>query len=330
MRGAKKTIRFGFCVAAAAALLIGSTSAGAADEYPSHPIRFVVPAPAGGAPDEIARLIGMRISPHLGQQVIVDDRGGGNGVIGAEIGAHAPADGYTIVLGYSGPFGINPGMYPQLPYDPMKDFAPITMLALSQNILVVHPSFPARSVKELIALAKASPGKINFASGGTGQSSHLSMELLMNMAGITMTHIPYKGAGPALADTVGGQVPLHFVAVAPAIPLIKAHKLIPLGVTGSRRVPSLPDVPTIAEAGLPGYEVVTWYAAFAPAGTPKPIVARLHDEMAAALKTPELQAMYAARGLEPGGDSSEDLGRFLGAEIVKWKAVIKAGNIKAE
>ena len=320
---------FMFRVLAACVLAIAGFAASAQD-YPNRQIRFVVPAPAGGAPDAIARLVGQRLGDRLGKQVVVDNRGGGNGVIGSELVARAPADGYTIVLGYAGPFGINPGFYPSLPYDPVKDFAPLTMLATSQNILVVHPSFPARSLKEMIAMAQARPGQINYASGGTGQSSHLSMELLLHMANIRMMHIPYKGAGPALADTLGGQVPLHFLALAPAIPLIKAGKLVPLAVTGAKRAPSMPDVPTIAEAGLPGYEVLTWYAAFAPAATPKPVLARLHDEMSAVLKTAELAGVFQGHGLEPGGGSAESLGRFLDQEIVKWRNLIKASGIKAE
>ena len=301
-----------------------------AQDFPSRTIRFIVPAPAGGAPDAIARMVSQKMSTQLGQQVIVDNRGGGNGIIGSEAAARAPADGYTIVLGYAGPFSVNPGVVPNLPYDPLKDFTPLTLLAASQNVLVVHPSFPARSVKELIAMAGAKPGGINYASGGTAQSSHVSMELLLHMAGIKMLHIPYKGAGPALADTLGGQVPLHFLALEPAIPLIKAGRLIPLGVTGSKRAPSLPDVPTIAEAGVPGYEVLTWYGALVPAATPKPVVARLHAEMVAALKSPDILERFRGQGLEPGGNSSEDFGVYLKVEIDKWRKLAKDAGIKAE
>ena len=233
-------------------------------------------------------------------------------------------------LGYAGPFSVNPGVVPNLSYDPLKDFTPLTLLAVSQNVLVVHPSFPARSVKEMIALAKAKPGAINYASGGTAQSSHVSMELLLHMAGAKMLHIPYKGAGPALADTLGGQVPLHFLALAPAIPLIKAGRLIPLGVTGPKRAPSLPDVPTIAEAGVPGYEVLTWYGALAPAATPKPIVARLHAEMVAALKSADVLSHFQQQGLEPGGNSSEAFGVYLKDELEKWRKLAKDAGIKGE
>jgi len=301
-----------------------------AQEYPTRPLRFIVPAPPGGAPDAIARIVGQRLAVQLGQPVVVDNRGGGNGVIGAEAARQSAADGYTLVLGYQGPFAINPGLRPDLPYDPIKDFAPLTLLAVSQNVLVVHPSFPARSLKELVAAAKAKPGEVNYASGGTGQSSHLSMELLEHMTGMKMMHVPYKGAGPALADTIAGHVKLHFLALSPAIPLIQSGKLVALGVTGSTRAPSLPNVPTIAEAGVPGFEVLTWYGALVPAGTPKPIVAKLNAEMVAALKSPEVQAQYKHHGLDAAGDTPEAFGKFLAADIDKWRKLIKAANIKAE
>jgi tripartite-type tricarboxylate transporter receptor subunit TctC len=313
---------------ALAALFI--TAHASAQNYPTRAIRFIVPAPPGGAPDAIARIVGQRLSAQVGQPVVVDNRGGGNGVIGAEAAKTAQPDGYTIVLGYQGPFAINAVMVPKLPYDPLKDFVPITLLATSQNVLVVHPSFPARSVKELIAVAKQKPGEINYASGGTGQSSHLSMELLTHMAGIRMTHIPYKGAGPALADTISGHVPLHFVAVAAAIPLAKAGKLIPLAVTGSERVPSLPDVPTVAEAGLPGYEVLPWYGALAPANTPRDIVQRLYTEMAAALKSPEVRSQYEHHGLTAGGMPPEQFHAFIEGDIAKWRKLVADAGIKGE
>jgi tripartite-type tricarboxylate transporter receptor subunit TctC len=310
--------------------LVLFASAVQAQDFPTRPIRFIVPAPPGGAPDAIARIVGQRLAAQMGQGVVVDNRGGGNGVIGAEAARQSPADGYTIVLGYQGPFAINPGLRPDLPYDPQKDFIPLTLLAVSQNVLVVHPSLPVRSLKELVAAAKAKPGEINYASGGTGQSSHLSMELLEHMTGMKMTHVPYKGAGPALADTIAGHVKLHFLALSPAIPLIQSGKLVPLGVTGSQRAASLPNVPTIAEAGAPGYEVLTWYGAFALAGTPAPVVAKLHAEMVSALKSPEVQDQYKHHGLQAGGNSSEAFGRFLAADIDKWKKLIRESGIKVE
>lgn len=301
-----------------------------AQNYPTRPIRFIVPAPPGGAPDALARLTGQKLTEALGQAVIVDNRGGGNGIIGSELGARAAPDGYTIVMGYAGPFSINPGLYDKLPYDPVKDFVPLTLIAIGQNILVVNPSVPARSVNALIALAKSKPGQINFASGGTGQSSHLSMELFMSMAGIKMVHVPYKGAGPAMADVISGQVALQFLALPPAIPQIKTGKLVALGVTGSKRASSLPDVPTIAETGLPGYEVLTWYGAFAPAKTPKAIAAKLSGEMIKAVKSKELDEQFQKQGLEAGGNSPEDFGKYLRIEIDKWRKVVKDAGLKIE
>jgi tripartite-type tricarboxylate transporter receptor subunit TctC len=301
-----------------------------ADNYPTRPIRYIVPAPPGGAPDALARQTGQKLAEAMGQSVVIDNRAGGNGIIGSEIAARAVADGYTIVMGYAGPFSINPSLYPKLPYDPVRDFVPLALVATGQNVLVVNLSVAARSVKELIALAKAKPGQLNYASGGTGQSSHLSMELFTSMAGIKMVHIPYKGAGPAMADVIGGQVALQFLAVPPAITQIKSGKLIGLGVTGSKRVPALPDVPTIAESGLAGYEVLTWYGAFAPAKTPKPIIARLTRELAAAMGSKDMQMQLQKQGLESGAVSADEFGKWLRAEVAKWRKVVADANIKLE
>jgi tripartite-type tricarboxylate transporter receptor subunit TctC len=301
-----------------------------AQEWPVRPLRLIVPAPPGGAPDAIARIVGQRLGDRLGQQVVIDNRGGGGGIIGAEAAAKTPPDGYTLVLGYAGPFSINPALQEKLSYDAVKDFAPITMLATSQNILVVHPTFAPRSIAALIALAKARPGQINYASGGTGQSTHLSMELLMLMGEFKLTHIPYKGAGPALADALGGRVQAHFISVPPALPHLKSGKLVAIGVTGTKRIAALPDVPTIAEAGLPGYSVETWYGLFTRAGTPAPIVTRMHSEAVAILKTREIEELFERQGLDIGGGSAGDLAKFLEAEIAKWRRVIKAAGIKPE
>ncbi|OGA46760.1 MAG: hypothetical protein A3F74_20725 [Betaproteobacteria bacterium RIFCSPLOWO2_12_FULL_62_58] len=315
-------------------LVIGaslSLAAGAqAQNYPIRPIRFVVPAPPGGAPDALARLTGQGLTDSLGQTVVVDNRAGGNGIIGSEIGARAAPDGYTIVMGYAGPFSINPGLYDKLPYDPVKDFAPITLVATGQNILVVNPSVPAKSVKELIALAKSKPGQLNFASGGTGQSSHLSMELFMSTAGIKMVHVPYKGAGPAMADVMGGQVFLQFLALPPAIPQMQAGKLRGLAVTGSKRSPALPEIPTVAESGLPGYEVLTWYGAFAPAKTSRSIVTFLNSEMIKILRRSDTVEQFRRLGLEAGANSPEEFGKYLRGEIDKWRKVVKDANIRIE
>ena len=302
----------------------------ASTDWPTRPLKFIVPAPPGGAPDAIARMIGQKLADRLGQQVLIDNRGGGGGIIGAEVAVKAPADGYTLVLGYAGPFSINPGLYDKLPYDPVRDFSPIGMLATSQNILVVHPSFAPRSVGQLIALAKSKPGEINYASGGTGQSTHLSMELLMQMGGFTLTHIPYKGAGPALADAVGGRVQLHFIAVPPAIPMLKSGKLIAIGVSGNTRLRALPDIPTIAESGLPGYDVQTWYGAFTRAGAPAAILARLQSEVGTILKTREIEELFERQGLDVGTGTADDLAHSLAAEIEKWRRVVKAAGIRPE
>jgi len=301
-----------------------------ADNYPNRPVRYVVPAPPGGAPDALARQTGQKLSEALGQPVVIDNRAGGNGIIGSEIAARAVPDGYTIVMGYAGPFSINPALYPKLSYDPVRDFVPLALIATGQNVLVVNPSVAARSVKELVALARSKPGVLNYASGGTGQSSHLSMELFNSMAGIKMVHIPYKGAGPAMADVIGGQVALQFLAVLPAITQMKSGKLVGLGVTGSKRVPALPDLPTIAESGLPGYEVLTWYGAFAPAKTPAPVVKRLTGELAAAIGSKDMQAQLQKQGLEAGAVSSNDFGKWLRAEVEKWRKVVKDANIRID
>lgn len=318
-------------IAAIAALAVSAASmAHAMDAYPSRPVRYVVPAPPGGAPDTLARQTGQKLAEALGQAVVIDNRAGGNGIIGSEIAARAVPDGHTIVMGYAGPFSINPALYDKLPYDPIKDFVPLALIATGQNVLVVHPTVPARTVKELIALAKAKPGQLNFASGGTGQSSHLSMELLLSMAGIRMVHVPYKGAGPAMADVLAGHVLLQFLAMPPAIPQIKAGKLVALGVTGTRRAVSLPEVPTIAESGLPGYEVLTWYGAFAPARTPRPIVARLSRELATALQSRDMQEQLQKQGLDAGNLTPADFGRYVEGEVRKWRKVVSDAKLKIE
>lgn len=298
--------------------------------YPSKPIRFVVPASPGGAPDFSARLVGQYLSDALGQAVVVDTRDGGRGIIGTEIGAKSAPDGHTLILGYAGPFSINPGLYKKLSYDPVRDFDPITLIAAGQNILVVNPSVAAKSVKELISLAKSKPGQLTFASGGTGQSSHLSMELLMWLAKIKMVHVPYKGNTPAMRDVLGGQVMMQFIALTPAIPQIKTGKLRGLGVTGSKRSNALPDIPTIAQAGIAEYEVLTWYGAFVPAKTPNAITAKLNSEMVRIIRLPEVADRFHRFGLDPVGNSSQEFGKYLRNEIAQWRQVIKEAKIQVD
>jgi tripartite-type tricarboxylate transporter receptor subunit TctC len=301
----------------------------AQDKWPSKPITYVVPFPAGGTTDILARLIGQKLGPALGTTIIIDNRPGAGGNIGSDLVARAAPDGYTIMGGTISSHSINASLY-KLPYDPLKSFAPITLIGTNANVLVVNPASPVKSVKDLIDAAKANPGSLSFASAGNGTSQHLSAELFKTMAQIDMVHIPYKGSAPAIQDVIGGQVPLMFDTTVVAAPFIQSGKVRPLAVTSAKRVPSLPDVPTMAEAGVPGYDVVSWQAMFAPAGTPPAIVQRLHTEVAAILKQPDVQERLAKLGVEPSGMLPQQLAEFQAAEIAKWAKVVKAANIKVD
>src|SRR5712692_6831258 len=258
-----------------------------AQGYPSKPIRLIVPFAAGGGNDNVARLVGKRLSDGLGQQIIIDNRPGAGGVVGAELAAKSAPDGYTLFLGGVGSHAINPNLHERLLYDPIRDFAPVILLASAPLILVLHPSVPADSIREFIALARAKPDQLNYASNGNGSSSHLAAVMFDSMAGVDMVHVPYKGLSPALTDLLSGRVQLMFSSVVAILPHIKAGKLRGLAVTGSRRLASMPNLPTIAESGLPGYEASSWYGVLAPAGTPREIVARLNAELVKALEQPE-------------------------------------------
>lgn len=275
----------------------------AAQTWPNRPIRLVVAFPASGTTDIIARGVAAEISKSLGQQVYVDNRPGAGGNIGTDLVAKSPPDGYTIVMGTVGTHAINVSLYSKLPYDAVKDFAPVTLVASVPNVLEVNPSLPVKTVKELIAYAKANPGKLNFASSGSGTSIHLSGELFKSITGVDMLHIPYKGSAPAITDLIGGQANLMFDNLPSSIGHIKAGQLRAIAVTTLTRSPALPDVPTIAESGVPGYEASSWFGVLAPAGTPKEIVARLHDEIVKALKTPVLRKYLQGQGAEPVGDT---------------------------
>ncbi|MBV0882195.1 tripartite tricarboxylate transporter substrate binding protein [Noviherbaspirillum sp. L7-7A] len=301
----------------------------AQDKWPSKPITYVVPFPAGGTTDILARLIGQKLGPALGTNVIIDNRPGAGGNIGSELVARAAPDGYTIMGGTISSHSINASLY-KLSYDPLKSFAPITLIGTNANVLVVNPASPFKSVKELIAAAKAKPASLSFASAGNGTSQHLSAELFKTMTGIDMVHIPYKGSAPAIQDVIGGQVPLMFDTTVVAGPFIQSGKVRPLAVTSAKRVASMPDVPTMAEAGVPGYEVVSWQAMFAPAGTPPAIVQRLQTEVAAILKQPDVQERLAKLGVEPSGMAPQQLADFQAAEIAKWAKVVKAANVKVD
>jgi tripartite-type tricarboxylate transporter receptor subunit TctC len=314
---------------AALSLALASSPAAAQSAYPSKPVRFIVPSAAGGGTDIIARAIAQKLSEALGQQFVVENRPGAGQMIGIELAARAPADGYTILMAAS-TLAINPIMYKKVTYDPLRDFAPITQAASLPNVLVVNPSVPATSLRELIALAKREPGKLAYASAGVGTSPQMSVELLKSMAGIDMLHVPYKGTTPGVVDLLAGQVQLMTPNVLTALPHIKAGKLRALAVTSAKRTEALPDVPTIAEAGVPGYDSTQWYGVLAPAGTPRPVVARLHDEMVRALRASDVKERLAADGAEPVGSSPEEFAAFIRAETQKWAKVAKAAGIRPE
>jgi tripartite-type tricarboxylate transporter receptor subunit TctC len=292
-------------------------------------VRFIVPSAVGGGTDIIARAIALKLSESLGAQFVVENRPGAGQMIGIELAAKAPADGYTILMAAS-TLAINPIMYKAVPYDPVRDFAPITQAATLPNVVVVHPSLPVKSISELIAYAKAHPGQLNFASAGIGTSPQMSIELLKSMAGIDMVHIPYKGTAPGVVDVLAGQVLVMAPNVLTALPHIKSGKLRALAVTSPKRSAALPDVPTVAEAGLPGYDSTQWYGVLAPAGTQREIVARLHGAIARALRDEEVGRRLAADGAEPVGSSPEEFAAFIKSETEKWAKVARAAGIKAE
>jgi tripartite-type tricarboxylate transporter receptor subunit TctC len=322
-----KTLQSAVCllVAMVAAPVFAQTPA-----FPSRPVRFVVPFSPGGSTDTLARTLGLKLTDSLGQQVVVDNRAGANGNLGTEIVARALPDGHTIVLGYIANLGIGPSLYAKLPFDPINDFSPITHLAESPNILVAHPSLPVKSFKELIAYAKANPKKLNYASASIASVGHLTGELLNGLAGIDMVHVPYKGSGQAVIDLIGGQVQLMFSGMSSVMPHVKAGKLRPLAVTGSRRSPAVPDVPTIAESGFPKFEATAWYGVLAPAKTPRTIVNRLHGDIAKALVLPDVKQRLENVGFEIVGAGPDVFAAYIKNEIVKWEKVVKASGAKAE
>ena len=298
--------------------------------YPNRPMHFIVPTPPGGGADLLARVVGKKISDSVGQPVIIENRPGAGGNVAAAQVSRMPADGYTVFIGAIAPLAISPSLYKSLPYDPIQDFAPITMGVVLSNILVAHPSFPANNVKELLAYARANPGVINFASSVTATSGHLAGELFATMGNVKMTHVPYKGGGPAMTDLLSGQVQISFASPPSALPFIKAGKLKALGVTTQYRLAALPDVPTIDESGVPGFSANNWYCFVAPAGTPKDIVARLNQEIRKAMAAPEVSAILATGGMDPAPGTPEALTAFIKAEIEKWGKIIKAGKFTAD
>lgn len=300
-----------------------------AAQYPGKPVRFVVPFAPGGGPDTLARIIAPRLTEVWGHQIVVDNRAGANSAIGTELVARAPADGYTLLL-VSAAFAINPGLYPKLPYDSTADFAPVGLVASYPVVLVVHPSIPARTVQELVALAKSSPGKLTYGSGGNGSSSHLAAELFRSMTKVDLVHVPYRSAGPAMVDLLGGHVAQMFATLPTALAHVKSGKVRALGVGGSRRVADLPNVPTVAEAGIKGYEASGWGGVLAPAGTPQPLVRQISAGIAKVLEHADVKQRLKADGAEPVGSSPEEFAAIIKADAAKWAKVIQTAGIRVD
>jgi tripartite-type tricarboxylate transporter receptor subunit TctC len=319
-------IRHGILAALTAALIAPA----AAQQYPSKPVRFVIPFAPAGANDIIGRMVGSKLGEVLGQPMIMDNRGGAGGSIGVDLAAKSPPDGYTLVLGNIATLAVNPTLYAKLPYNPVKDLQPISLAAKSAQVLVVHPSLPARTVKQLIALARAKPGALVYASGGNGSGAHLTAEYFKLLTKTQMVHVPYKGLGPAYVDLIAGQIQLAFGGVTGVGPHIKSGRVRPLGVSGATRVPAFPDIPTIAEAGVAGYDVTLWYGVLAPAGTPAAIVKRLHAAMAAALQSPDLKERLFNSGAEPALSAPEEFRKFIQAEIERWAPIIRASGARID
>ena len=325
------TIRFNACVCAALLLAAPATVCGdaAAQAYPARPIRMIVAFPAGGPTDLQARVVAKKLGEALGQQVVVDNRGGAGGMIGADLAAKSAPDGYTLFFGTIS-MVLAPTFTAKPSYDPVKDFAAITMVSTAPFLVLVHPSIPARSMKEFIALAKARPGQLAFSTSGNGTPPHLAGELLKSIAGIDIIHVPHKGAAPALTDLLAGEVAMSFINPLLAVPQMRAGKVRALATTGIRRSPSLPDVPTMAEAGVPGVEIGAWFALLAPAGTSAETVARLHSETLRLMATPEVHSRLEADGADPVGLGPNELAAYIRSEYVKWSKVVKQAGLRIE
>ena len=322
-------MRFGFTVALVVALL-GLVQQAAAQDYPTRPVTLVVPYAAGGGNDVLARTVAEKMSQTLGQQIVIENRGGAGGSIATRQVARAAPDGYTLVIGGTGTLAVNPTLYGNVGYDPRKDFSPVGLIATGALIILVHPSVAANNVRELIALAKREPGKLNYASAGVGSGIHLGAELFAQMAGIKLTHIPYKGTGPALNDLLGGHVSLYFSSIPPAVSLVREGKVRALAVTGATRSKVFPELPTAAESGLPGYEAVLHYGIVAPAGTPRPIVERLNKELRAALALDDVRERLARTGAEPLPSTPEEYAADIDREETKWSEIVTTSGAKAQ
>ena len=300
------------------------------ESYPDRPIKLVVPFAPGGSADLVGRLLAQKMSESLGQPVLVENKGGASGMLGNEYVAKSAPDGYTLTVGTLGPFAVNQTLYERVSYDNIRDFAPITLTGISSHILVAHPSVPVTNVSELIALAKEKPGQLTFASSGTGNATHLTFELFKARAGIDIVHVPYKGGGPAMADLVGGQVRFSFASMASAVPFVRSGRLRAIAVSGAQRSPLFPDVPTVAESGLPGFASEDWQGILAPAKTPADIVQKLNGDIGRILLLPEVKAKLRAAGFEPKPSTPEWFGQFIQAETLKWAKLLKGIGIKAQ
>jgi len=301
-----------------------------AQSYPTKPIRWIVTYPPGGPTDVVARAIGAKLTEAWGQQIIIDNRAGAGGMIGTELGARAAPDGYTLLFGTSAGMTINPALQSKLPYDPVKDFAPVSLLVINPQLLVLNPTVPANSVKELVALAKAKPGQLNYASVGQGSPNHLGMELLKALTGTNIVHVPYKGTGPAITDLLGGQVQLMFNSMPTVLPLVRSGKLRALAVGSTQRISAIADIPTVAESGVPGFENVTWYGMFAPAKTPREIVNKLNAQVVRILAEPDMAQRLSSQGAEPRSSTPDELAKFMRVEFGRWAKVIKSAGVKVE
>jgi tripartite-type tricarboxylate transporter receptor subunit TctC len=312
-------------LAACCALLFGG--AAMAEPYPSHPVKIVVPYPAGGSNDIIARILAQKLTERNGQPFLVENRGGASGNIGAEAVASSDPDGYTLLLAAPPPLTTNTALYKNLKFDPSRAFAPVSLVASVPIVLVVHPSVAARTVKELVALAKAKPGTLDFGSSGNGSTNHLAGELLKSMTGIDIVHVPYKGAAPAMNDLIGGHIPMMFDNMPAVLPQVQSHVINAIAVAGANRASAMPDVPTVAESGVSGFEASSWFGLVAPAKTPAPVLAKLEGEVEAVLKMPEVQKRLTELGAEPGAISGDAFGKYLADETVKWAKIIRASGV---
>jgi len=301
-----------------------------AQGYPAKPIRFVVGFTAGGASDITSRIVGQKLTEHFGQPVVIDNRAGASGTIAGGIVAKAQPDGYTLLAGATSILAINPGLYPKLDYDPLRDFAPVSQTVSMPQLLVVHPSVKALTLKELLALARSKPGELNYSSSGTGSSSHLAMELFKYMTGVNVVHVPFKGSGQAMPSLLAGQVQLVFDPIPTSLPHVKSGRLRAIAISTAARSPAIPDLPTVAEAGVPGYESSLWYGVLLPARTPPAIIARLNETINAILREADVNERFAALGAEPLGSSPADFGKYIRTEVIKWGKVIKTVGIRAD